>query len=65
MVNLFTLSTQETERISDSALCVTRHENTSFRAGVVLCYANSQNYQQENAYHFLTAMHTHYLTAQY
>ena len=49
MVNLFTLSTQETEQISDSALCVTRLENTSFRAGVVLYYANFQNYQQENA----------------
>ena len=48
MVNLFTLSTQETEQISDSALCVTRLENTSFRAGVVY-YANFQNYQQENA----------------
>ena len=51
------------EQISDSSLCVTRVENPSFRAGVVLCYANSQNYQQEKAYHFLTAMHTHYLTA--
>ena len=51
------------EQISDSALCVTRLENPSFRAGVVLCYANCQNYLQETAYHFLTAMHTHYLTA--
>ena len=53
------------EQISDSLLCVTRLENPSFRAGVVLCDANSQDYQQQKAYHFLTAMHTHYLTAQY
>ena len=33
------------EQISDSALCATK----SYRAGVVLYYANSQNYQQENA----------------
>ena len=37
------------EQISDSALCVTGLENPSFRARVVLCFANSQNYQQENA----------------
>ena len=37
------------EQISDSALCVTRLENPSFRAGVALYYAQSQNYQQENA----------------
>ena len=38
------------EQISDSVLCVTRLENPScIRAGVVLYYANSQNYQQENA----------------
>ncbi|XP_073245995.1 uncharacterized protein [Porites lutea] len=37
------------EQISDSVLCFTRLENPSFRAGVVLYYANSQNYQQENA----------------
>ena len=37
------------EQISDSALCVTRLENPSFRAGAVLYYANFQNYQQENA----------------
>ena len=37
------------EQISDSVLCVPRLENPSFRAGVVLYYANSQNYQQENA----------------
>ena len=36
-------------QISVSALCVTRVENPSFRAGVVVCYANSQNCQQENA----------------
>ena len=33
------------EQICDSALCATK----SYRAGVVLYYANSQNYQQENA----------------
>ena len=37
------------EQIADSVLCFTTLENPSFRAGVVLYYANSQNYQQENA----------------